>query len=134
MQNGITDLEATAAGGSASGYAVDTDQEQLPNWLSVRHHIDDPNLLSDLRSRFGRIAFLNNINVAEGFRGKGVGSGLLDRFIDEACDDGAEAILLLADAGETQREGFSLVAWYESRDFIVLTHTPGGPLMLLDLS
>jgi ribosomal protein S18 acetylase RimI-like enzyme len=134
MVDELTELEVSATGGNASGYAADTAREQLPNWLLARHRIDDPKLLADLQTRFHRIAFLNNINVDEYFREKGVGSSLLDRFISDACDDGAEAVLLMADACETQREGFNLVSWYEARGFVVLAQSPSGPLMLLDLA
>jgi hypothetical protein len=55
---------------------------------------------------------------------------LLDRFITEAKDELAEAILLIADIGEVQNEGFNLTRWYERHDFVQVLKTGAGPLMV----
>ena len=60
------------------GYVCDTDAEQVDNWLSYRHHINDPAIVDMLQYRFKRIAFLNNLNVAEHARGNGHGNSLPD--------------------------------------------------------
>ena len=115
------------------GYVCDTDAEQVDNWLSYRHHINDPAIVDMLQSRFRRIAFLNNLNVAEHARGNGHGNSLLGDFLSEAADHGAEACLLIADINESQSEGFDLVKWYESYGFKTIhPGTGSGPLMMVE--
>ena len=116
--------------GSAEGYCVNGNAEQIPNWLQGRHGIYDAIILEKLH-RFSKLAFLNNLNVEESLRGNGIGSSLLDDFLSEAFDKGANAIVLLADEGESQVDGFDLVAWYEGRGFVAVYETPSGPLMIL---
>lgn len=125
-------IEASVAEGRAEGYAVDSDAEQLVNWLRHRHGVTDPECVADLRTRFGRIAFLNNLNVDEASRGLGHGTRLLNDFIEAAGAVGAETVLLLADAFETQADGFDLVTWYRRHGFEVLRETGCGPVMALD--
>ncbi len=115
------------------GYVCDTGEEQVDNWLSYRHHINDPKLLDMIQTRFKRVAFLNNLNVAEHARGNGHGNYLLEDFLSEATDQGAEACLLIADINETQNEGFDLVKWYEGYGFkIIHPGTGSGPLMMVE--
>ena len=116
---------------SVEGYVTDTDAEQVDNWLSYRHHINDPALVEMIQSRFKKIAFLNNINVEEEARGEGHGNFLMESFINEAVDYGAEAIFLIADMAEDQQEGFDLIKWYEGWGFEIIHQSSGGPLMML---
>lgn len=116
---------------SMEGYVTDTGSEQIDNWLSYRHHINDKNLVEMIRTRFKKIAFLNNINVEEDARGEGHGNYLMESFIEEATDHNAEAIILLADIAEDQQEGFDLVKWYEGWGFKIIHQSSGGPLMMM---
>ena len=101
--------------GSVEGYVVDTNQEQLGNWMkssgfpiSTTKHI---------QNTYIRICILKSIRVEEESRACGIGSGLLQDTINEAERKGAEAILLQADTGE--QNDFNLIAWYESYGFEV---------------
>ena len=64
------------------------------------------------------VAILKNIFVPVEQRGEGVGSQLMDYFIEEA--DKARTIILIADSDQSQAEGFNLVKWYESYGFEVV--------------
>lgn len=121
-----TTVEFDIDGGSAEGYVVDTMAEQVSNWLY--RNDADPELAEHIRE-YRRVAFLNNINVEEESQGKGVGRELLDGFVDEAAEHEAEAVYLVADSGEDQREGFNLVDWYERYGFDKIADTPSGPVM-----
>jgi ribosomal protein S18 acetylase RimI-like enzyme len=132
--NYFREIDYSINEGSVEGYVVDSGEEQLDNWLSYRHHINEPELVEQLKETYSRIAFLNNINVEEEYQGQGFGAHLLETFISESDAYGAEAILLIADTEESQRNDFYLVKWYESWGFKVLHATShGGPLMISDL-
>lgn len=115
---------------SLEGYVTETGEEQIDNWLSYRHHIDDPTIVEMIRERFSKIAFLNHISVEEDARGKGMGNQLLSEFLTDAYDFGAEAVFLVADTAENQQHGFDLLTWYEDWGFSVIHETGGGPLMM----
>lgn len=115
--------------GSASGYVVDSNRVQVGNYLA--EHTDDNVRVADwLKEHCRQVALLKNLNVDEAERGVGHGNELLEQFIAEAEDAGADAILLIADSGEVQAEGFELAGWYEGFDFAQVLDTTGGPLMV----
>lgn len=120
-------------GGDADGYVTDTASEKLENWVNVRHKLNNDEFIGHVKSSFETISFLNNMNVDENSRGQGFGSDLLEKFIDEAANRMAEAIILFADTEEEQEEGFDLIQFYESYDFEVVKKYPDGALMLLSL-
>lgn len=116
--------------GSVQGYAVDSNREQLENWMTG-FHVYDEVLIKDIRSRFKRIAILKNLNVNEDERNNGYGNDLFEAFKEQAIYDDADAILLIADTGEGNE--FDLVKWYERLGFRRLTNG-SDPLMLLVLN
>lgn len=118
--------------GSVEGYVVNSVAEQIVNWLA-KHGIYDEAKVAYIRATYPRIAMLDNINVEEDYRGKGVGNQLLESFISNVEIEEANAILLVADTAETQQEGFDLVRWYKHNGFDELMHTGAGPLMLKEL-
>lgn len=118
--------------GSAEGYVVAAAAEQVPNWLE-RNSIKDDELVQWIQSNFLRVGFLNNINVEEEERGQQHGNEMLEDFLAEAENAGAEAIFLICDKFENQNEGFDLQRWYEKWGFRALRDTPEGPLMMLNL-
>lgn len=117
--------------GTVSGYVVSSDAEQVVNWLH-KHHINDSEIINNLRS-YDKIAFLNNINVDEDSRGNGIGQDLLESFEEEALSQGVNAIVLIADIHEFQKEGFNLVEWYSRNDYRTILETESGPLMKKDI-
>lgn len=126
----IIDIDDEDNRGNATGYIIDSDKEQLPNWLE-KYGIYDSNLTDNIREEYTTIAFLNNINVYDDYQGQGIGSNLLEEFLSEAINRGAEAIVLVADINESQQDGFDLVGWYSNNGFEKIVDTPSGPVMLL---
>ena len=77
------------------------------------------------------VAIMKNAFVPEEDRGQGVGSQLVDDFMSEADYEGAKSIILIADLGQSQAEGFSLIDWYKEYRFEVVGETGGNPVMVL---
>ena len=116
------------SGGSLDGYVVDTDQPQLANYLSSQHAA--PNIAEYLAQRFSRIGIIKNMYINDDSRGQGLGKELFDGAIDAAYENGAEAILLVADTQE--QNAFNLVDWYKNYGFDIIGDASGDPIMLLD--
>ena len=73
------------------------------------------------------VAIMKNAFVPEEDRGQGIGSQLVEDFISEV-KEGAKSIILIADLGQSQAEGFSLVDWYKGYDFEVVGETGDDPV------
>lgn len=132
-QNGDSfTIDISTENGTAEGYTVKSHAVQLRNWLE-NFHIHDEELISQIRSKYDNIGFLNNINVDQGCQGQGIGTELLTEFEQEARIKMADAILLVADIHETQEQGFDLVRWYKSHKYEILIETSSGPLMIKNI-
>jgi GNAT superfamily N-acetyltransferase len=92
---------------------VHTSPQRLRNWAEKEGVSEE--LIQSLEMP---VAILKNIFVPVEQRGEGVGSQLMDYFIEEA--DKARTIILIADSDQSQAEGFNLVKWYESYGFEVV--------------
>ena len=125
-------IEFDFDGGTVEGYSVESSAVQLPNWMS-RYGIHNDSLVEDIRIKYPKIAMLNNINVEEESRGEGMGNDLLESFESEAFSHGAKAVLLIADIGESQNEGFNLVSWYSKMGYQKIIDSVSGPLMVKPL-
>lgn len=115
--------------GSAEGYVVSSSSENVANFLEREVGAElGEQILAILRDKTQRVAVFKNLNVDEDSRGNGVGTDLACRFFDAAGH--IDAVILIADAVESQRDGFSLKAFYEGFDFEKVAGTPAGPLMV----
>lgn len=114
--------------GRVVGFVADVSDPVIASYLGkfTPRGVD---IQSALKAVTDRIAVLEDIEVPESLRGKGLGVHLLEHFMQAA--DGAP-ILLVADAIETQSEGFDLVDWYSRRGFGEVERTMVGPVMLHD--
>ena len=114
--------------GSASG-VIHNELENIVNWAE-KERLDDAakNAIEQLKLP---VVILKNINVDEGSRGQGAGTSLMNRFMDEVAD--ASAIVLIADLGESQSEGFDLKEWYEDYGFETVGYSAEDPVMVLKL-
>ena len=63
------------------------------------------------------IAFLNNVNVEDEYRGQGYGNSIYEYYENWATSNGANYSILVADVDETQQDGFDLNKWYESYEY-----------------
>jgi ribosomal protein S18 acetylase RimI-like enzyme len=113
--------------GSIEGYVVDTSKPNLANYLSS--HKADPNLAQALSKNFNKIAIIKNFYVDEEHRSKGIGRQIFDRAIDDAYENGADAILLISDTSEQNQ--FDLTNWYKNYGFETIGMASGYPIMLL---
>lgn len=120
-------LDTELDGGVIYGYITNpTNEVQLGNYLA-KHGVVE--VIPFIKERFETIAILTNMSVEEEYRGDGLGTELLEGFIDDAVEKQAEAIILVADTGENNE--FNLVEWYEEYGFeIIHGHEESFPVML----
>lgn len=123
-------IEIDVEGGSISGYVVDAAQPQIENYLSEFTPLA-PAIAQLLRERGGPVALLRNMSVDDECRGQGIGTTLLERFLDAAADEGAVDWLLVCDEQEQQAPGFDLSAWYERYEFETAFEVGGGAGLLM---
>lgn len=115
-------IELEVNNGSVSGYSVDSHEEQIQNWF-----INRKLPVVDL-SRYKSVTFLNNFQVDEEHRNKGIGSELLEMFIAESFTD-----CIIVECDTEERNEFDLVEWYKDYGFRVLIEKD-NPVMILELN
>jgi GNAT superfamily N-acetyltransferase len=103
--------------GNIFGYVVDTDEEQLVNYFVYNHGISE-SIIDKIRSKYNTVAVARGMVVEEEYKNRGLGTELLQAFIDEAAAEGAEAILCVAD---------------KSWGFEIITQAGSGPMMVMEL-
>jgi len=123
----IKSISNDVDGGSLEGYVVDTSEPQLKNYLQSQHASND--IADMLANKYSRIGIIRNLYVDEDSRGQGIGNDLIGSAIDDAFNNGAEAIVLVSDTGEENQ--FDLTKWYEGFGFEVIGDAAGDPIMLL---
>ena len=124
----IVDIDDESGLGNVYGVVQD-DMQNVMNWAE-KHRLDDASV-ETISGLDLPISILKNINVGEKARGKGVGGQLMDDFMSAVADEGSSAIILIADMGEIQDEGFNLEEWYEGYDFETVGRDSGGnPVMV----
>lgn len=103
--------------------------ENVKNWF-IKRKINPENYIKELELP---IAFLNNINIYEDYRGKGYGNSLYSEFEGLCYDNDAKYIILESDNDEYQNKGFNLEKWYESFDFDTIGVEGGNSIMIKHL-
>lgn len=116
--------------GNIFGYVVDTDEEQLVNYFVLNHGVSKL-VINEIRRAFDTVAVLRNVVVEDEYMNRGHGTELMEAFIEEAAENGAQAILLVADTLEDNE--FDLVKWYEGWGFESIAQTGSGPMMVMYL-
>lgn len=122
--------------GSFEGYVVNKSEE---NWrFYLEREITSNDVLNFLLKRIEesaveKIAVLKSINVDEEFRGSGFGAELMDNFLEQASDHGADLYMLVADDMEIQKKGFSLNKWYEDYGFEIVKPQSDTTFMVWDI-
>lgn len=100
--------------------------ERIKNWF-LKRNIDFTNYLNEIQLP---TAFLNNINIEDDFRGKGLGNELYSEFETACYDNNVKCIILESDNGESQANGFNLNNWYESFGYEIIGNEAGNPIMI----
>jgi len=111
--------------GSVFG-VVHFDRQHLNNWIQKEHV--QPNLDSIPDDELFPIGILKNINVNPEYQGQGFGIDLMENFLTECSH--CSYVILIADLGEEQREGFNLVEWYKQFGFTIFGESGGNPVMI----
>ena len=128
FRNESNEISIDVEGGNIFG-VVHTDFTYLNNWGDKQRI--DKSILQNIEMP---VAIMKNAFVPEEQRGQGIGAQLVEQFINEASDAGASSVILLADLGEIQLEGFDLVKWYEGYGFeIIGKDNAGNPVMELKI-
>lgn len=123
-------IECEVDHGCASGYVVDATEVNIRNYLEQHTDLAEAIALK-LEQRKERVALLRNIHVDEEHRNQGIGTELVLDFINKAESAGATCYIAICDAGETQKDGFELEAWYNNLGFVRIAKTGSGPLMAM---
>lgn len=125
------EIQVETDNGSAFGYVISTREQNIKNYLS--EHTEHAKLICSLMSQsFETVALLRNMHVEESERGNGEGSELVNAFLGEADQHGAQLILLISDTGEEQMPGFDLTKFYEKFGLTSCFETSAGMLMFSD--
>ena len=115
-------IDIEVEGGSLSG-VVHNDIQRVLNW--AENERISPGTIKTIGTLETPIAILKNIYVEEESRNQGIGTDLLQQFIDEAYN---MPILLISDEGE--ENAFGLTNWYEKYGFEYIGDSGGYPVLL----
>jgi ribosomal protein S18 acetylase RimI-like enzyme len=116
-------------GGSLEGYVMPTDKPNINNYLQSQGAT--PELINNITNRYKTLALIRNMYVDDDYRGQGIGNDLVSNAIDDAANNGADAILLVSDTDEDNP--FDLTKWYAGFGFEVVGTAGNNPVMILDL-
>jgi ribosomal protein S18 acetylase RimI-like enzyme len=116
-------------GGSLEGYVMSTDKPNINNYLQSQGAT--PELINNITKRYKTLALIRNMYVDDDYRGQGIGNDLVSNAIDDAVNNGADAIILVSDTDEDNP--FDLTKWYEGFGFEVVGTAGNNPVMILDL-
>jgi len=129
LKESISYIHQSNDGGNLEGYVVDSNQPQLSNYLTGQGA--DKNLVNALIEKYKTIAIIRNMYVNEEERGKGYGNDLVSNAIDSAAEQGADAIVCIADISEDNT--VNLVKWYEGFGFETVGRAGADPVMVMEL-
>jgi ribosomal protein S18 acetylase RimI-like enzyme len=116
-------------GGSLEGYVMSTDKPNINNYLQSQGAT--PELINNITKRYKTLALIRNMYVDDDYRGQGIGNDLVSNAIDDAANNGADAIILVSDTDEDNP--FDLTKWYEGFGFEIVGTAGNNPVMILDL-
>jgi len=115
-------IDIEVNGGSISG-VVHNDIQRVLNW-GEKERLDDE-AMRVISSLSTPMAILKNMYVDEELRGQGLGSDLIQRFLEEVYDI---PVVLISEKGETNT--FDLASWYEGYGFEAIGSSGGAPVLL----
>ena len=116
-------------GGSLEGYVMSSDKPNINNYLQSQGAT--PELINNITKRYTTLALIRNMYVDDDYRGQGIGNDLVSNAIDDAANNGADAIILVSDTDEDNP--FDLTKWYEGFGFEIVGTAGTNPVMILDL-
>lgn len=119
--------------GTVFGSKVPIDNQKWKTFILERLNYSDyaEHVIKNIESStIKTIGILENIHVHDSYQGQGIGTELMNLFMQATLD--CEAIVLIADLKQNQKMGFNLTNWYEEYNFIAYCHTEDFSLMILD--
>lgn len=88
--------------------------ENIKNWLELQKIPNAKKIKKILEKNVERVLILKSINIEEEYQGQGYGTEMLDEMLNETYPD---AIILLCDNENEQKNGFVLEKFYEGYEF-----------------
>ena len=122
IEDDSENIDIEVEGGSLSG-VVHNDIRRVLNWAEKER--TSPETIETIGTLKAPIAILKNIHVEEESRNQGIGTDLLQQFLDKAYD---MPILLISD--ECEENAFGLTNWYEKYGFEYIGESGGYPVLL----
>ena len=122
IEDDSENIDIEVEGGSLSG-VVHNDIRRVLNWAEKER--TSPETIETIGTLKDPIAVLKNIHVEEESRNQGIGTDLLQQFLDKAYN---MPILLISDEGE--ENAFGLTNWYEKYGFEYIGESGGYPVLL----
>ena len=117
------------SGGSLEGYVVSSDKPNISNYLQSQGTTSK--LINHIIHKYKTLGLIRNMYVDDDNRGQGIGNYLVGKAINDAADDGANAIMLISDTDDDN--AFDLTKWYEGFGFEIIGFAGNNPIMILDL-
>ena len=109
-------------------HAIEYDSNiiNIENWLNLQKVPNAKKIKKVLEKNVNKVLILKSINVEEEYQGKGYGSEMFEEMLNETYP---EAIILLCDNENKQKNGFILEKFYEGYDF-KRVNSLNSPLMV----
>ena len=122
LEDDSENIDIEVEGGSLSG-VIHSDMQRVLNWAEKER--TSPETIEMIGTLKAPIAILKNMYVEEESRNQGIGTDLLQQFLDKAYN---MPILLISDEGE--ENAFGLTNWYEKYGFEYIGESGGYPVLL----
>ena len=119
VKTAYEEIEMTDKAFDLLGGILEND-EDLKDWT---HQTTTSHFMKLFKGK--KVAVIDDLHVHQ--RGKGVGSRLLEAFINKARAAGCDAVSLQANIFKKQEKGFDLVQWYERHGFQTKGFSGGLP-------
>lgn len=109
--------------GTIDGFFT-TKQDSIKSWFEIGKIFG-----YDGWKNYSKVAFLNNLYIDEEARGKGLGTKLLNWFLNEISEYDVEAVYLLSD--ENNENVINLTEWYIKNGFERTGWARAGEVLLI---
>jgi len=127
LKESLTHIDQSNSGGDLEAYVVNTSAPNMSNYLESQGV--DQSIIQNLIKSYNTVGIIKNMHVDDEKRGRGYGSDLMNKAIDSAYDNKAEAVILISDTAESNE--FDLTGWYKNYGFEVIGNASGGDLLMI---
>lgn len=127
LKESLTHIDQSNSGGDLEAYVVNTSAPNMSNYLESQGV--DQSIIQNLIKSYNTVGIIRNMHVDDEKRGKGHGSDLMNKAIESAYNNEAEAVILISDTAESNE--FDLTDWYKNYGFEVIGNASGGDLLMI---